>query len=97
MTRIRGLLSTALTVFLLHFTSLASAAPVVIDFDAFSDSTVLSNQIPGLAFLNLIVLKAGVSLSEFDFPPKSGLNVISDYNAPITISFLAPVSSVSGF
>src|SRR5579872_7436665 len=68
-----------------------------IDFEGFPDSTTLAAQYPGLTFSNAIILTAGISLNEFEFPPHSGVNVASDNNGPIKISFATPVSSVSGF
>jgi hypothetical protein len=79
---------------------LGSASPslaTTIDFEAFSDSTVLTNQIPGLNFANAIVLTAGLSLNELEFPPHSGNNVVGNTGGPITITFAAPETSVSGF
>lgn len=81
---------------------LAVAVPVslhagVIDFEGFPDSTTLTTQYLGLTFSNAIILTAGISLNEFEFPPHSGINVVSDNNGPMSVSFATPVTSVSGF
>ena len=75
----------------------ASAAPVTINFDSLEDLEVLGTGLPGLTFLNATVLTSGISLNEFDFPPRSGPNVVFDDGGPMTISFAIPVYSVAGF
>jgi hypothetical protein len=75
----------------------AHAEPVTINFEGFPDSTVLTNQYPGLTFSNAIILSAGISLNEFELPPHSGSNVAFDNNAPIAIAFSASVTSFSGY
>ena len=77
----------------------ASAAVVVYDFDGLADSTSLTNQLAGpvLGFSNATVIKAGVSLNEAEFPPKSGDGVVFDDGGAISINFAAPVFSVSGY
>lgn len=75
----------------------ASAAPITIDFEGLSDLEELSSQFPGLFFSNAWVLTAGTTLNEFDFPPHSGSNVISDNGGPITINFAQQVYSLSGY
>jgi len=66
-------------------------------FDGLSDGATLTNQYAGLTFSNAIVLTAGVSLNEFEFPPHSGTNVVSDNGGPMFISFSTPVESFSGY
>jgi len=70
---------------------------MVLDFEGFPDSTVLTTQYPGVTFTNAIILSAGISLNEFEAPPHSGANVVSDNNGPMTISFESPVLSFSGY
>jgi hypothetical protein len=53
----------------------ASAGSITLDFEGFPDSTILSTQYSGLTFTNAIILTAGISLNEFEFPPHSGVNV----------------------
>jgi hypothetical protein len=72
-------------------------AATIIDFEGFADSTILTAQYPGLAFSNVIILTAGISLNEFELPPRSGLNVAFDNNGPISIVFDTPVLSFGGF
>jgi hypothetical protein len=66
-------------------------------FEAFPDSTILTSQIPGLTFSNTIILSSGITLNEFEFPPRSGTNVASDNGGPITITFSPAVTSFSGY
>lgn len=66
-------------------------------FDNFSDGDILTTEVPGLTFSNAIVLSAGISLNEFEFPPFSGSNVVSDNGGPITIIFDSPVLNFSGY
>jgi hypothetical protein len=73
------------------------ADPVNIDFEGLTDSTVLTNQYPGLTFSNTIILTAGISLNELELPPHSGTNVAFDNNAPIVIAFSTSVTSFSGY
>lgn len=73
------------------------AAVVVYNFDGFADSTSLTNQYAGLGFSNSTVLKAGFSLNEFEFPPRSGDGVVFDDHGAISINFAAPVFSVGGY
>jgi len=67
------------------------ADATVINFEGLSDGTILTNQIPGLTFSNTVILTGGFSLNEFDFPPHSGVNVVSDNGGPISIAFNTPV------
>jgi hypothetical protein len=68
-----------------------------INFDSLSDSTIVTNQYLGVTFANTIVLTAGISLNEFEFPPHSGNNVASDNGGPMSISFATPVQSFGGY
>jgi hypothetical protein len=68
-----------------------------IDFEGLPDSTALTNQYAGLTFTNTIILSAGISLNEFEFPPHSGINVASDNGGPISIEFAVPVSSFGAY
>ena len=72
-------------------------AVTIIDFESEADGTALSAQIPGLSFSNAIVLASGLSLNEFEFPPRSGTRVASDDGGPMQIVFATPVSAASGF
>lgn len=85
----------AIIVFFLSWSVPASAA--IIDFEGFVDSEVLGTQIPGLTFTDAIVLSAGISLNEFEFPPSSGSNAAVDLDGSVRMDFAAPVSGFSGF
>jgi len=73
------------------------AGTIVINFEGLPDSTILTNQYSGVIFSNAIILTAGISLNEFEFPPHSGTNVASDNGGPMSISFLSPVQSFGGY
>jgi hypothetical protein len=75
----------------------ASWAETIVNFEQFNDSAIVTTQIPGLTFTNTIILTAGISLDEFEFPPHSGSNVASDNGGPITITFNSPVSLFNGY
>jgi hypothetical protein len=77
--------------------ALPAFAGTILDFEGFPDSTVLATQYAGLTFTNATVITAGISLDELEFPPHSGSNVVFDNGGPMSISFTAPVSSVSGY
>lgn len=83
---------------------LAAAVPEPLDagaltfnFEGFPDRTILTVQYAGIAFTNGIILSAGVTLNEFEFPPHSGSNITSDNGGPITIGFAARFQSFSGY
>ena len=73
----------------------ASATTLTYGFDAFSDGSSLTTQYAGLTFAHATVLKAGISLNEFSFPPRSGDGVLFDDGGPIEITFAALAHSVS--
>ena len=66
-------------------------------FENLVDGTLLNNQYTGATFSNAVVLTAGITLDEFEFPPHTGSNVASDSGGPMTIAFAAPVRGVVGF
>jgi hypothetical protein len=74
-----------------------AAGTVTLTFEGFPDSTILTSQYSGMAFGDAIILTAGITLNEFEFPPHSGSNVASDNNGPMTISFTSPTQSFSGY
>ena len=76
---------------------LALATPVVYGFESFNDLDMVSSLVGGLTFSNTTVLQAGASLDEFEFAPRSGINVVFDNGGPITIDFASPVFSVGGY
>lgn len=76
-------------------TTISKASPIT--FEGLTDGTAVTNQFSNLLFLNATIATAGTSLNEFEFPPHSGSNVVFDSGGPMSISFLVPVTSVSGF
>src|SRR5947207_2203983 len=76
---------------------LTQASAATIDFEGFPDSTILTTQYPGLTFSNAMILTAGISLNEFELPPHSGVNVVSDNAGPMTLDFASPITSFSGY
>lgn len=70
---------------------------ISLNFEGPSDSTLLTTQYPGGTFTNAIILTSGISLNEFEFPPHSGVNVASDNNGPMTIHFITPINSFTGY
>ncbi len=80
---------------LLSFPLLSNAASI--DFEMLSDGDNVTSQYPGLTFSNATALKSGISLNEFEFPPHSGVTVISDNGGSLSISFSSRVSMVSGY
>jgi len=66
-------------------------------FEGFADSTILTNQYAGALFSNAVVLSAGITLNELEFPPHSPSNVASDNGGPISIVFSSGVTSFSGY
>jgi hypothetical protein len=74
-----------------------AAQAATIDFEGLPDGTILTTQYPGLTFTNAIILTAGISLNEFEFPPHSGADVVSDNGGAMTITFAGPVLSFAGY
>jgi|HubBroStandDraft_4_1064222.scaffolds.fasta_scaffold166684_2 hypothetical protein len=77
----------------------AHADSVTIDFENLSDSTIVGSNYAsqGVIFTGAVVLSAGISLNDADFPPHSGTNVAVDALGPMTLTFTTPISSFSGF
>lgn len=74
-----------------------SASATSIDFEGFPDSIILTTQYPGVTSINAIILTDGISLNEFQFPPRSAANVASDKGGPITIDSNTPITRSSGY
>jgi hypothetical protein len=72
-------------------------ATTIIDFEGRGDSEVVTNQYPGVTFSDAIILTAGISLNEFEFPPHSGTNVASDNSGPMAIIFSSPIQTFGGY
>ncbi len=74
---------------------LANEPAALLDYESFADGTVLTTQYIGDTFSNAIVRTAGISLNEFEFPPHSGTNVVSDNGGALTLVSAYPVQSFS--
>ena len=77
--------------------SVGTSAAATIDFEGFSDSTFLTTQLLGTTVTNAIILTAGITLNEAEFPPHSGTNIAADIGGPITITFANPVPIFSAY
>src|SRR5262245_43153844 len=73
------------------------ANSITINFEGLPEFTPVTTQYPGVVFSNAIVLTAGSSLNEFEFPPHSGSNVISDNGGAMSIMLTASATAFSGF
>src|SRR5512139_3961412 len=73
------------------------AQAITINFDSLSDSESVTTQFPGVTFSNTAVLSAGISLNEFEFPPRSGSNVAFDNGGLMTIAFSTPMADFEAF
>jgi hypothetical protein len=81
------------------------AGAVTLDFELLGDLEVVTNQFGGVTFSNAVALQSfnavGGSLFDDEFPPASGVTVVSSGNAnvlggSIVLDFATPVTSVSG-
>lgn len=93
----RTLMLSILALLVLAAPAILVAGPITIDFDGLPDSTIITNQYLGVTFSNAIILKAGISLNEFEFPPFSGSNVASDNGGPLSIAFASPATTFAGY
>jgi hypothetical protein len=76
----------------------AAGAASTITFEGLPDSTLVTNQYAGLTFTNALILSAGQSLNDFDYPPHSGANVITNWGGPeLSVTFAAPTRSFSAY
>lgn len=75
----------------------ATASPIIVDFEGFSDGSSITNEIAGVSILQGgLVLTAGLSLNEVDFPPRSGQNVLLG-NQTLTFDFTDTISEFTAF
>ena len=74
-----------------------TVSAVTLDFEDLSEATLVTDQYLslGVSFDHAIILTAGVNLDDYDYPPLSGSNVLSDFGGPIAMTFSAPINSVS--
>lgn len=89
--------SVLLSIFFICLFISVPARATLVTFEGLSDNLSLSNEIPGLIFNGATVLVAGVSLNEFDFPPKSGDNVAAALTGLMEITFAELMDTVSGY
>jgi hypothetical protein len=75
------------------------ARTTVIDFDALPDSTPIRDfyQSAGVSFVRATAVTTGVSLNEFEFPPRSGKNAAFDNSGTVILNFAFPVARVGGY
>lgn len=73
------------------------ASATAINFDSLSDLDAVTTQFSGLTFSNTTAATAGITLNEFEFPPRSGANVVFDNGGAITIVFEGLQTTVGGF
>lgn len=69
----------------------------IVDFESLSTDDIVTTQFLGITFLNAITLTSDISLNQFEYPPHSGFNVISDNGGAITIDFSVPVTDLNGY
>jgi len=76
-----------------------AANATLINFENLSDGVTVGSSYSaiGANFTNAVVLSAGISLDEAEFPPHSGTNVAADLSGPITIQFSSLVNAFSGY
>jgi len=89
--------SALLFFFLCTLASPLCSNEITVNFEGFADGTSITTQYTRLTFSNATIATSGVSLDEFEFPPKSGANVVFDNGGPITIDFSSAVSSFDAF
>jgi hypothetical protein len=72
---------------------------VTLDFEGRPDLELITNQYSsfGVTFGEAIILTAGYSLNEIDFPPYSGIQVLGDDLGPLTASFTNGATYVGGY
>lgn len=77
----------ALLACLLGASSLQADLVIKHGFDEYLDYSSLTGEYAGFTYSNALVLTSSISLNEFDFPPRSGANVVVDDGAPLTVLF----------
>jgi hypothetical protein len=82
---------------LLWLSPCLAAAATMFDFEGYGDSDPVTALAPGVALTNAKAIVAGLSLSEQEFPPRSGTTVVFDDGGSISIDFTTPVVGVGGW
>jgi hypothetical protein len=78
----------------------AAGGSITLDFETLADLESLTTQYPGFVFTNTTALVSGIvggTLDELENPPRSGVTVVGDDGGPVSVQFLTPVNTVSGF
>lgn len=67
--------------------------------DVFGTGTVVDTQFAadGVLFSNTLALTAGISLNEFDYPPRSGATAVRDSGGGLTIDFTKAFYGVEAY
>lgn len=86
-----------LSIFIVFSIGNVRASIITEDFESFSDSDIITNEITGMTFSNTMALSSGISLNDAEYPPKSGTNVVVDDGGAIEINFNSPVYMVSAY
>jgi hypothetical protein len=75
----------------------AQAAPI--SFEGFANFQELTTEIDGLTIINGMVMTADIGLNQYEFPPASGQNVLTNtlLTSPLRIEFATPIAFFSGF
>lgn len=74
-----------------------AASASVITFEGLGDMTPITNVVAPLKMSNAVVFTAGMSLNEFEFPPRSGTNVVIDLDGPISLTTDSNTDTFSSF
>jgi hypothetical protein len=68
-----------------------------INFEGLASGTAVGSTYAGVTFTNAMVLTAGITLNDADFPPHSGSNVALDAGGPMQITFDTAISDFSAY
>jgi hypothetical protein len=86
-----------LSVFVFFIVGAVSAQDATtITFDNLPDGAKVTNQYAGVVFTNATAITAGLTLNEFEFPPKSGATVLYNEGGAMTLVFTPPIYGVAG-
>lgn len=90
--------ATARTILIFSLLTAGSQA-TTIDFEGLPDLTPVGSTYSafGLSLTGATAITSGLSLNEFEFPPKSGSNVVFDDGGPISGEFATPVTSLGAY
>jgi hypothetical protein len=74
-----------------------TAQALTLDFEDLPEETFVTDQYLslGVSFEHAIILTAGVNLDDYDYPPHSGSNVLSDSGGPVMMTFSTPMAYFS--